>query len=234
MRRSSSASASSSSAASTSGPSCSVLRALAIGASTVGRERSQARATAATGTEWALDVPSAGAVLAGEEAFGEAPVGEDGEVLVAGEILERPLERLALDQAVVRLQGDVAGQPIGRGDRQRLGEARGAVVGGGDLAHLARLDQLAEGPEDLRQRHALVVLVGVVEVDAIGPEATQRRVAGGADVVRGEASEVRVFGDLRRDHHPLAGARTSCPPSCGSKTSTARAAPSAGWAGRSG
>ena len=83
----------------------------------------------------------------------------------------------------MRLQGDVAGQALALGDLERLGQPRRRVVGGGDLADLARLDQLAEGAERLRQRRVGVVEVGVVEVDRLDPEPAQRVLGGGLWIV---------------------------------------------------
>ena len=79
------------------------------------------------------------AVLAGEEAAGEWAVGDDSDFLAQAEAGEGVLELAAVDEAVVRLQGDVAGERLLAGDGQRLFEERRRVVGSADVPHLPDL-----------------------------------------------------------------------------------------------
>src|SRR6185437_4963918 len=73
-----------------------------------------------------------------------------------------------------------------------------------DVADLARLDQLAERPERLRQRRLEVVEVGVIEVDRLDPEPLQRGVGSGVDRLRPQVVEAGEFPDLGRDDELVA------------------------------
>ena len=102
------------------------------------------------------------------------------------------------------------GRPLRRARLQRRLQARGGVVGGADRADLALVDQLGEGAERLLQRHRLVVLVRLVEVDPLHAEAAEARLDGGVDPVGREALALarHLHAALGQDHHllPAAGA----------------------------
>jgi hypothetical protein len=72
------------------------------------------------------------------------------------------------------------------------------------VADLARLDQLTERPQRLRQRRVGVVEVGVVEVDRLDPEPLQRVVGRLADRLRTQVVEAGEFPYLGRDDEVLA------------------------------
>ncbi len=72
------------------------------------------------------------------------------------------------------------------------------------MADLARLDQLTERPQRLRQRRVGVVEVGVVEVDRLDPEPLQRVVGRLADRLRTQVVEAGEFPYLGRDDEVLA------------------------------
>ena len=54
-----------------------------------------------------------------------------------------------------------------------LGHAPGAVVRDAEIADLARLHEIAHRPHRLGQRHGMVLLVEVVDVDVVGAEPSQ-------------------------------------------------------------
>ena len=84
----------------------------------------------------------------------------------------------------------------------RDGEVRAA-----DLAHLARVDEFAQRAQRVGDRHGVVGVVQLVEVDVIGAETSQRVLAGAAHVGRARA-EVRVVdrhAELGRDDRPRRG-----------------------------
>ena len=64
--------------------------------------------------------------------------------------------------------------------------------------------QLAEGPGRLGDTDVLVVVVGVVQIDAVGLQPSQRGIGPGADGFRGQAAELRVTADLRGDDDGVA------------------------------
>ena len=150
--------------------SCSGVRALAIGAATVGCRRSHASDTVATETpcagrhlvergEHALAVGvqigrCAGgtravarfvlrAVLAGEEPLREGEVRQRRQAFALDERGEVALV-VALDEVVVRLQHGEPRQAVPVRNGQCFGEPLGAVVGRAEVAHLARADQRVE------------------------------------------------------------------------------------------
>ena len=211
--------------------SCSVVRALAIGATTVDCAASHAerhrrhrhlvprgdlvehrehRAPAVVEVRAgplgprAVDVRPAVAVLAGQEALREPVVGHARQALGLQQRLQRRLELRALDQVVVRLQRDELGQPVAPGDLQRAAQPLGGEVRRRDGAHLARADERVEGVEVLLLRHVLVVVVGVVEVDAVRPQPAQRVVARRRDVRRAQSLARRQRRHLGRQHDVVA------------------------------
>ena len=119
------------------------------------------------------------AVLAGQEAAGERVVRRDGQPVLGHDRRVLALVALALDEVVVRLQPRVRRQPLALGDLQRLRQPLAA----------ARWTPRRSGtlPSRTSSSNArtvsstgtdAVVLVGVVEVDAVGLQAlaaTRRR-----------------------------------------------------------
>src|SRR5687768_17031013 len=127
----------------------------------------------------------AAAVLARQQAAGERAPDEDPDALVEAGGDELVL-RVAGLQRVVDLLAGVAHEaaPLGHADRLRelpAREVRAARVAdlAGALKIVERLERLLHG------RHA-VPLVHLVEVDVIGPEAAQARLAGADQVVSRE------------------------------------------------
>ena len=66
----------------------------------------------------------------------------------------------------------------------RTPDRLGPSLGKADVRDLACLDQLAEGADRLLDRCRRVDAVLVVDVDVVGPEADQRSLEGGTDVLR--------------------------------------------------
>ncbi|MBM7806914.1 hypothetical protein JOD57_002751 [Geodermatophilus bullaregiensis] len=112
----------------------------------------------------------------------------------------------------MRLQRDVAGQAQPLGGLQRLGEPGRGVVRRRDVQHLARPHELVEGGERLLQRRRLVVVVRVVEVDAVGPQVAQRALGGLADLPGGEGVRLLLRRGLGGHEHPVAQAPVGHPP----------------------
>ena len=112
---------------------------------------------------------------------------------------------VARHQIIFGLQHLVARQPLARRDGQRLGEPLGAVIGGAERAHLARLHQRVEGGERVGERRLRVVLMGVIEVD-MGAEPLERGLGGRGDPRRLQllAALARQHADLGRDQHVVA------------------------------
>ena len=72
------------------------------------------------------------------------------------------------------------------------------------MADLALAHERVEGAEGLLEGRRRVVGVGVVEVDAVGPEAAERVLGGRPDRLRREVVQARELADLRRDDDPVA------------------------------
>src|SRR6185437_15928680 len=121
----------------------------------------------------AVHLGGAGAVLPAQKAARQPVVGNRRETVRLAERRQLALV-VALHQVVLVLQRHVAGQlclPVPRNgvaaQIERLLEPLGRVVGAGGVADLALGDQGAERDQGLLQRRLGIILVGVVEVDAI-------------------------------------------------------------------
>src|SRR5581483_3280803 len=122
----------------------------------------------------------AAAVLAGQEPAREREERQhaDAEALARGEDL---VLDAALDERVVVLRADEAGEVALARGRVRLLDLRRGVVRRADVAHLAFLHELVQGGERLLDRRALVGLVHLVDVDHVGAQAAERAVDRPAD-----------------------------------------------------
>ena len=137
-------------------------------------------------------------VLAAEQAPGEWEVGQDRdpEPLAGGRHLGLDL---ALEQAVLVLQGHEAGEaPLAR-DLLGLFEFRRAEVGAADRDDEALADQLVQRRQRLRDRGDPVRPVVLVEVDPVDAEPPQRPLDRPADVL---ARAARGAGRRRRRSAP--------------------------------
>jgi hypothetical protein len=128
--------------------------------------------------EVALDALSAspgrrtvGAVLSGQKSRGQRVVRADGNAARGTELGEGSLEHVAGDQVVLGLQHRVRSQAAARGRVQRLAETIRRVVRGADRAHLASAHERVERSEGFVEGGVGVVSMGVVEVDAVDPQA---------------------------------------------------------------
>ena len=149
-------------------------------------------AGAHAGGALAVHLRTARAVLAGEKAAREAEVGDAGQAEALADAGQIQLV-VALHQVVVGLQGDIARIAPLLAQAQRLDEAPRAVVGGSHVAHDALVEQRPERLQRLLQRRVGVVLVGVVEVDAIGrPGARSESSIATRDGLRGEPVQLRA------------------------------------------
>jgi hypothetical protein len=182
--------------------SCSVVRALAIGATTCGWASNQAsaarrdlverlqyrRATiveVSTGSLGVLGLHglAARSVLAGQKALGQREVGQHGEVPGLGDGQQRAL-KVALDEIVVRLQDRELCKPMRALEIECRDEPLHCVVGGAEVADRARLDKRVECTQRLLQRRLLVVEVCVVKIDAVSLQALKRGMRLALDRVR--------------------------------------------------
>ena len=126
-------------------------------------------------------------------------------VISADAFLAREREVLALDgpdqQVVLRLERDEARPAVPIGQSQRLHQAIRAEVRRADVEHLAGADELIERVQRLLERRRQVLAVDLVEVDVVGAQATETRVARLADVLPRRAARVRS----RPDRHGALG-----------------------------
>src|SRR5438128_12387503 len=76
-------------------------------------------------------------------------------------------------QVVVRLERRKGGQRRDPCDLQRLRELLRCVVRRPDVSHVSGGDQLAEGGERLVDRRLLIGPVALIQVDGLGPQATE-------------------------------------------------------------
>jgi len=117
------------------------------------------------------------------------------------------------DDAVLQVPAQQRVLALQRGDRVDRGRAAervGVHLGQAEMADLARRDQLGQRADRLLDRHAGIVAVQVVEVDAVGAQPGQRRVDGAAEVVGGVVDVPPGGGAhhpaLRREDHLVAAA----------------------------
>ncbi len=158
------------------------------------------------GTARALAQIRRRAVLARQEALGEPVIGDDGDLLLEHQRLEVLLVVRAIIEIVMRLQALVAGKLLSGGNGQGLAEAGARVVGRADGADLAGGNEALVGAQGLLMRRRGVVLVGLVEIDAIGLQALQRALHRLDDVRRGKTATARshVHADLGGEHDLVA------------------------------
>ena len=165
-------------------------------------ESSQASATCCGETPWLVRGPADRVDLGGGVRLADAaqrrPGQERDPALAAGVDLALA-ERAGVAERELVLDGDDLG------DAERLLELLGVAVGEPDPAHLALVLELLEGADGLGVGHVGVGAVVLVEVDAVGAERLQRRLAGGADVLGAPVDLPRAAGPdvagLGRDEH---------------------------------
>ena len=111
---------------------------------------------------------------------------------------------LAVHQVVVVLHRDEPCPAVPCRDRLGLRELPRVHAARADVARLAGADDVVERLHRLLDRRRVVEAVDLVEVDVVEPEALQRRVDRGEDVLAPEAAPVRAGHrravDLRRDN----------------------------------
>ncbi len=92
-------------------------------------------------------------------------------------------------------------------------QACGVEVRRADDAHLSGIDELAEGLEDSLLRHRVVILMRVIEIDAIRAETLERCFGRCRDTRRLElfATFTRQHADLGRDQYVIAPAASPQP-----------------------
>ena len=146
-----------------------------------------------------------GGVLAGQEARCQREVREEGQVVLTGQ-LAVPLGILdvgAVQQVVLRLQGDRTRQPLVLGHLEPLLLPGRREVRQTDPTHLACLDELVESYGHVLDL-LVVVVMGVVEIDVVGVEPCQGGIDSSRDVLSGQPPELGVGGHLRRDEDVVA------------------------------
>ena len=144
------------------------------------------------------------AVLAGQQAGGEREVGHDGRVELARDRGVVLLVRGAGQQVVVRLDSDRHGEALAGRDLEPLPHPLRRVVRQAQVAHPAGADQAVADPHLLLDRDRLVVVVGVVQVDAVGAQPLERLVQRRLDVRGRQARARRLRADLGGQHDLLA------------------------------
>jgi len=137
------------------------------------------------------------AVLAGQEARGERGVRRDADPPLEAEVLQAVLIARAVEQVVARLQDAEAGEAALLGDPQRLAQPVLRVVRRPDRSHEALAHELVEGAQRLLERRREVVVVRVVEVEALDAEARERSLRRPPQRI---AAQVARPAGLRRDH----------------------------------
>jgi O-acetylserine/cysteine efflux transporter len=150
--------------------------------------------------------PLVGAV-AGAVVFGN-PVGPaqvtGGAAILAGIGLSS-LPLIAGRSGQVRAEEGQVAEAVG--GAQGLHQLPRGVVGGADVPHLARPDEVVQSVQRLVQRGPAVPLVHLVQVDVIGAQAAQAGLAAGDDVVARQPGVVRAAAhadpDLGGHQHPV-------------------------------
>ena len=146
----------------------------------------------------------AAAVLAREDAARQGKIGNEGELL-APALGQDVCLGLPVQQAVLVLHAD---EPRRSGRRGRLGIAQllGGEVRAADLANLARLHQLVEGAQRVRDRSVGIRLVQLVQVDAVGAQPAEAVLRGAMDVAGAGALALVVHRhpELGRDQDVVA------------------------------
>jgi hypothetical protein len=149
--------------------------------------------------------------LPGQEAIREAEIRKDPKAAPDRRVPQLVLESRALDEVIARLERDWRHEAAAPGGVHRLRDPIGGEVRKASRADLAHFPQRLECAQALGQRDILIVLVLVIEVDAIDAEARQRRVACSHDDVRIERGDIFSVDDLAieepdlgRDHDLLA------------------------------
>ncbi len=135
----------------------------------------------------------------------------------ADAFLGRQREVLALDrpdeQVVLRLERHESAPPVPVGERQRLHQPVRPEVRRPDVKHLPGAHEVVERAKGLLERRPEVLGVDLVQIDVVGTEAAEARVARLADVLARRAPVVRARAGrhraLRREHdrRPPAGHR---------------------------
>ena len=130
---------------------------------------------------------------AGEHAAGEGAPGEAADLLVEAEGDHLALF-FAVDEVVVVLHGDEAGEVVGLLEVEHLVELPGVHAGGAEVEGLACLHDIVEGFAGLFDGGVGVEAVDLVEVDVVDAEALEGGVDGGHDVFAREAAVVGRVG----------------------------------------
>jgi len=148
-------------------------------------------------------------VLSGQQPAGQRRPDQDAEPLVDGERHELVLGVPGLKRVVDLLRGEPLAA-AGVRDRQRLHQLPAAVVGRREVPDLARGHQRVQGGQRFLEPGLPVPFVYVVNVDVVGAEPSQARLAAGDDVLPGQAAVVRLVAqqhaDLGGQQHPVAAA----------------------------
>src|SRR5262249_52374667 len=143
-------------------------------------------------------------MLAGEETAGERAPHQDAEALVERDRYQLVF-RLARLQRVVDLLAYEALAMLALADAERLHEMPAGIVRAADIADEAAPDQAVEGFQRFLQRRLAVPLMDLVEIDDVGAQPLQARLAGADQVIARQAAVVRPIarGETRlgRDQH---------------------------------
>ena len=134
-------------------------------------------------------------LLAAAEFAAEQPAGDRAPHQDAEALGDRKRHQLVLGLAglerVVDLLADEAREAHAVGHRERLHDVPAGVIRAADVADLAGTDEVVERGQRLLERRLAVPLMELVEVDPVGLEPLEARLAGGDQVMARIAAVVR-------------------------------------------
>ncbi len=131
-------------------------------------------------------------VLAGQHALRDRRPDDLPDALVLAQRQHLGLDD-APERAVLRLRRhDAVEAHLARRSRSASRDLRRLPLADPDVVHLAGADEVVERPQGLLERRLVVEAVRLVEVDRVGLQPPQRRVAGLQDVLARQAAVVRA------------------------------------------
>src|SRR6266700_4328495 len=156
----------------------------------------------------ALALPEIGGrtVFAGEKAAGQPVIGNDADVFLEAELLQRAFEIGAVVKVEPRLQTFVARQAVRGGGIERLFQARRGEIGGAQAANLPLSHQLGIAFQRLLHGNRIVVAMRLVKINSLDLQPFQRFLNFRFDVAAREPLLVRphLVAHLGKDQDALA------------------------------
>src|ERR1700722_16822484 len=144
------------------------------------------------------------AMLAGQKAAGDRAPHEDSELLIEGDGNEFVFGLARLERVMKRLRHEWDAAVAAR-DLHRLHHVPAGPVRTADVAHLARAHETVERLHRLLERSQAVPLMHLIEIDDIGAQTLEARLACANEMPSGKAAIVRPLphrkARLGRDQH---------------------------------